>query len=591
MSRARTRRRKKAIERAQSTYSSFNASAQALIAQMKALQKSNSGVIYSPGLPLQPQPGVNPDGIPRQYSFPLAYNTSVVDRTHGRADIPPFEQLRYLAKMYSGITLPERVWLDMVPGLTLKIGLTPEMKAQGYDDKDFQDDIDTYRKFFEKPDKRLDYHSWLRKALRSQTQIDEVYVFKRRTRGGQLYALELVDGATMKPLLDDWGRIPEPPNFAYQQYLWGGLPGDWFTIDDMLHYQESPQDDSPFGFSRVERFIMEVNQALRKKQRDLAMFTEGNIPPGIMEVPEGSNWTPDDIAKFQKLWNSLKAGNPAEQVRMQFTQPGMKYIKLDNGEILTDFDYFLYKISCGCYGISLADIGFVEDIHKSSDKGQQNMMYRRTLQPVVMMYAKLFFTDVIHNDFNDQRFEASFQGYEEEEDRAQLATAYKEFAGFGAIAPSDVAHLMGFPDVPKTGPFIMGKDGPIFLADYEEGSPLRKVQQDAQMAGMQLAAQNPEGDTEQESANSTEKDSEDGTQPKEDANSRKQTGERARISELRRWRTCALHDVERGRRVRAFESAVIPVQDFNRIRAELERCTTGEEVKAVFRTVQEETVT
>ena len=611
-----SRAKRKKIQRAKSPMGnmpSYNASnIQQKIATMLAQAQSGpNNILYSPGIPLPTQPGVNPDGVPRQWSFPIAINTSGVDRTMGMVDVPSFKQLRMLSKMYSGITLPERVWLDMVHGLKLTIGLRPELKAQGMNDSDtdIQKSISKILTFFEEPDKKHDLHSWIKMMIRDQTQIDEMYLYKRRTRGGDLYALEVIAGDYIKPLLDDWGRIPEPPLGAYQQFPWG-IPGEIYTTDEMIHYQETPQSDMPYGFGRVERFMMEVNQALRKKKRDLAMFTEGNIPTGIMEVPAESVWTPDQIESYEQLWNALIAGNVQQQVRIKFTQPGMKYVPTDKGDILTDFDYFLYKVSCGVYGISLADIGFVEDIHKSSDQGQQNMMYRRTLYPIVTVYAHNIITSIIKDEFHEDRLEANFTGYEEEEDFNTQATGFQVLANIGAIAPSDIAHKMGLPDVPKTGPFLMTKDGPIFLKDYEEGSQVRTLQQQSQVAGLQFAADNPggppqpqEGDTEDDSDSQQSKKGkasgekggkndklDSGDKEKEDSKSGKNEGKKEGIgkgAELKRWRTCALHDIERGKSIRVFESDVIPILEQSTIRVALERCQSTEEVKAVFKSALE----
>ncbi len=705
MSRAAKRKRK--IERAKQPMGNMpsysNNAIQQQIAQLIAKTQSGpNNILYSPGIPLQTQPGVNPDERPRQWSFPIAINTSGVNRSLGNPDIPSFQQLRMLSKMYSGITLPERVWLDMVHGLKLTIGLRPELKAEGMNDSDpeIQKKISEILTFFERPDRRHDLHSWLKMMIRDQTQIDEMYLYKRRNRDGSLCALEVVDGSTMKPLLDDWGRIPEPPLAAYQQFPWG-LPGqqyvaeggETFSTADMIHYQETPQTDSPYGFGRVERFMMEVNQALRKKKRDLAMFTEGNIPTGIMEVPAESVWTPDQIEVYEQLWNALIAGNVQQQVRIKFTQPGMKYVPTDKGDILTDFDYFLYKVSCGVYGISLADIGFVEDIHKSSDQGQQNMMYRRTLFPIVSVYAHNIITSIIRDEFHEDRLEASFVGYEEEEDFNTQAQGFQILANIGAISPSDIAHKMGLPDVPKTGPFILGKDGPIWLKDYEEGSQLRTLQQQSQVAGLQFAAQNPGGPPQpqegEESDSSAPKGKEDknsgGQKPKDDKPSSggekaqgdklgegkaKATGDskgdgakdasasntskkddtkkelkravdaalegkpnnaierweeihgretdlradvhgdtaredaelpisssphrdgthdkedNSKRAELRRWRTRAMSDIERGRSIRPFESDILTLGERTHIQTALERAASAEHVKEIFRAAQ-----
>lgn len=464
--------------------------------------------MFSPGTPLPTQPGVNKGGLPNQFKFPIAYNTYNPDRTLGKPDIPSFQQLRQVAMLYSGVTLCERAWFDMVPRMQLKINLHPDYVAQGYEEKDFQQEISYFRKWFEKPDGRRDIHTWLRMALREQTQIDELYLYKHRTKGGKLLGLHVVAGDTMKPLLNDWGDIPlpdDPEPYAYQQYPWG-IPGAMYTTDMMVHYQESPAADTPYGQSRVERIIMEVNQALRKKRRDLAMFTEGNIPQGLMEVPEAPQWTPDIIDAYEQSWNALIAGNPQQQVRVKFTQPGMKYVKTDSGEIMTDFDLFLLNIATGCYGMSLQDLSFTGDIHKSSGDSQQNVLYRRTIGPLAMVYGMIL-TDVMHTDFEPQykgnMFIVTFGGFEEAEDLGAMATAYSALTSAGILGLTNAGKLMKLPEdpnAPHIGRIIITKDGPIFLDDMASDK-MRNAAMQAKMAGYAMAtnppetAQNDKGDT------------------------------------------------------------------------------------------------
>jgi len=456
--------------------------------------------MFSPGNPLQPQPGVDKAGKPVQYQFPIAYNSFPIDRSQGKPDIPSFQQLRTVARLYSGITLCERNWFDMVPRMQLKVSLHPDYVAQGYEEKDYQKEISYFRKWFEKPDGRRDIHTWLRMALREQTQIDELYLYKHRTRGGKLLGLHIVAGDTMKPLLNDWGDIPLPDDpaggWAYQQYPWG-IPGMLYRMDQMVHYQESPAAESPYGQGRVERIIMEVNQALRKKKRDLAMFTEGNIPSGLMEVPDGLNWTPDQIDAYEQSWNALIAGNAQQQARMKFTMPGMKYIRLDNGEVLTDYDMFLLTIAAGCYGMSLQDLAFTGDIHKSASDAQQNVLYRRTIGPLALVYGWIL-TDCMHNDFDPglhgEMFIASFGGFEEAEDFGAMATAYRTLTDGGILGLTNAAKSMKLPedpDAPHIGRVFMSKDGPIFLDDMAN-EKVRAAALKAKMAGFELAANPPD---------------------------------------------------------------------------------------------------
>jgi hypothetical protein len=179
---------------------------------------------------------------------------------------------------------------------------------------------------------------------------------------------------------------------------------------------------------------------------------------------------------------------------------------------------------------------------------------------------------------------------------------------------------MGLPDVPKTGPFILSKTGPIFLADLEEGSDLRQAQSDSQLAGLQFAAQNPggppqpqEGDenTEDEEDQSTGKSQKNGSQSSKSGQKGKNTdkaddnGKDAKSNltraadsgeqednqliedDYRKWRMCALSDIKRGRSIRYFSSVIIPEEVHTHITRELERATSPDEVRAIFRVAQE----
>lgn len=542
---------------------------------------------FAPGAPLEPIKGVTPAAGPRQWAYPIGINLNNVDRTLGIAGIPTFEQLRTLAMSYSGIGLAERTWCDLIPRMELQVTLRKHLKAQGMDDKDFQPEITKYKKRFEKPDGQDDYHEWLRKAIADQTQVDGLVVYKRRTRGGQLFGLDLVDPATIKPLLDERGRIPIPPYPAYQQYPYG-VPGEFYRTDEMIYYRESPRTFTPYGFSRVERIMTIVNQALRKQQKDLARFTEGNIPSGIMEVPDTSTWTPDQIDSYEQLWNALIAGNAQQQVRVKFTQPGFKYQQLDPDDIMTEFDQFLFNVTLGCYGLSMADVGFTQDIHKSADEGQENMLYRRTLDPIAIAYGRIL-TSVIADDFHDDRFCVTFGGFDEKEDLQTQVAAYSQAIQYGMIAPSDAAARMNWPDVPKTGPLIITQAPITPLASFELGTPARKAQDAAGMATLKQMMNPPQpGDAHPGQDQ----------QEEEDAPSRFTSAELVRLTQsvasqsgvsddYRRWRSRALDDVKASRAMRPFTSTLIPEQIHAHISEALLGCQTQDEVREVFRGVKE----
>src|SRR5262249_12705981 len=44
--------------------------------------------LFSPGVPLPPQPTVNPNGLPVQFHYPIGYNTFAPDPTLGDSELP-----------------------------------------------------------------------------------------------------------------------------------------------------------------------------------------------------------------------------------------------------------------------------------------------------------------------------------------------------------------------------------------------------------------------------------------------------------------------------------------------------------------------
>jgi hypothetical protein len=124
-----------------------------------------------------------------------------------------FEQLRNLAALFDGIQLCERVYFDVIGRLELRV--LPRMDAldesEDANAPRFREPARRIEALLESPDRAQDLRSWLIAFVRDLLELDAVAVYTRRTRGGDLYALELVDGSTIKPLIDASGHAPRPP--------------------------------------------------------------------------------------------------------------------------------------------------------------------------------------------------------------------------------------------------------------------------------------------------------------------------------------------------------------------------------------------
>src|SRR6185437_15912818 len=160
--------------------------------------------------------------------------------------------------------------------------------------------------FWERPDGERPFGTWLRELMEDLLVLDAPALELRRNRGGSLIALDVVDGATIKVLIDETGRRPRPPAPAYEQVI-HGRPWKLLSADDLLYLPRNPRPHKAYGFGPVEQIVMTVNIGLRRQVMQLQHFTEGNVPPGLLNAPDG--WNVEQISQFQEWFDSVLAGN------------------------------------------------------------------------------------------------------------------------------------------------------------------------------------------------------------------------------------------------------------------------------------------
>ena len=398
--------------------------------------------IFPPGEPLPPTAGfAGPEGAPRQWAYPVGFNIYQRPRAEEQTS---FQALRNLAAMYDGIQLCERVYFDVLarlePVVVPRAGaLEPGENASG---QRWREPIRRVEAFLESPDRVQDLRSWLIAFVRDLLEIDAVAVYTRRTRGGGLHALELVAGETVKPLIDDGGRAPRPPAPAYQQFLYG-VPAGQYTLDELDYIRETARTDSVYGISRIERIILRVNQALRKQDFDLARFTDGSTPLGIIEPPESLPWTPDQLETFERTFNGLLAGNNQLRVRARVLPPGASWHALSGDDPLVQFDRFLLNVTVAAFGLTMDELGFTDSSNRSVGQSQESVVYRRAVAPIAALAAG-FLTRKVRR-WIDPRLTVSFGGIEEPEDFALRADAYAKLIPLGVLSPALAARLLNLP--------------------------------------------------------------------------------------------------------------------------------------------------
>lgn len=312
--------------------------------------------LRSPGTPMQ---AVEPPGSPpSQFDYPYGYNIT----SSPRADEPiTFAQLRELADGYDLLRLAIEKRKNQIEALDWNV--VPINKK----DPQQQRISNEVYQFLKRPDKVMSFGRWLRALVEDILVIDAPAISVRRTRGGGVYSLDLVDGATIKRNLDETGRTPLPPYPAYQQIL-SGLPAIDLRTDELLYMPRNQRTHKVYGYGNVEQIVMTVNIAIRRQLYQLGYYTEGNIPEAFISCPE--SWGLQQVLEFQAYWDSLFNQNANMRRRARFIPNGTTPTFSKENPIKDQYDEWLARIVSYC--LDLPPTSLVKETNRATAETTQD---------------------------------------------------------------------------------------------------------------------------------------------------------------------------------------------------------------------------
>lgn len=383
------------------------------------------GSWFGPQQPMQPE-AQQTQG--RQLDYPVGYNIRISPRSDENIS---FEQLRALADAYDLLRLVIETRKDQIAKFDWSIKAKEGRTVSQARLKELTD-------FYQKPDREHDWDEWLRALLEDMLVIDAATLYPRKTLGGQLYALELVDGATIKRVIDDDGRTPPPPSPAYQQIL-KGIPASDYTYDELIYRPRNVRSNKIYGYSPVEQIIITVNTAIRRQLHQLQYYTEGNVPEMIFALP--AEWNVDQVKTWQEWWDSLLSGDTAQRRHARFVPGGKDFsaIMTKEGALKDEMDEWLARIVC--YAFSVSPTPFVKQMNRATAQTAHMAALQEGLIPI-QSWVKRGRDYELATYHHEPDAEFCFVT-DEEEDPLQQAQVHKIYLEEGTLTDDEVREDLG----------------------------------------------------------------------------------------------------------------------------------------------------
>lgn len=344
-------------------------------------------VPFGPGNPIIPG-AINPINPatgrpePRRYEYQVAQNINIVPTR-----LVPFSTLRAAGDSIDILRRCIEVTKSKMNGLDFDIVLGADasekiaaeaggdhVRAMAKAREKYTDEINRLREFWENPDKANGYtwQDWINIAIEDILVIDALAIYPQPTVGGDLYGFQILDGSTIKPLIDDRGMRPMPPNAAFQQILYGFPRSEFsateedpkadgeFTADQLAYMVRNRRSTTVYGFSPVERALPLADIYLRRQQWIRAEYTDGVLPELMFTTDEDWGTNPDLLLAYERILNDDLAGQTEQRKRARLLPKGLSPIVNEGyGEKFKDtLDDYLITSICGHFGVQPAEIGF-----------------------------------------------------------------------------------------------------------------------------------------------------------------------------------------------------------------------------------------
>ena len=308
---------------------------------------------FGPQQPLAPQ--APPEVKGRQFDYQFGVNLSYTPRSTGGI---AFAELRALADALPLLRAVIETRKDQIAALNYTVRARDPSNAAGAAAR-----TEAALAFLARPDRRHSFATWLRMLLEDMLVVDAACLYPRLDRAGRLYSLDVIDGATITPLIGEDGRAPASPDPAYQQIL-HGVPAADFSADELIYLPRNVRAHKLYGFSPVEQVAFTINISLRRDAATLDYYRAGSTPDAFATLPR--EWTVDQIRAFQDYFDALMSGNSARRRMTKFMPADFRLIEARQPPLKDQYDEWLARLIC--YAFSVPASAFVSQVNRATSE-------------------------------------------------------------------------------------------------------------------------------------------------------------------------------------------------------------------------------
>ena len=353
-----------------------------------------------------------------------------------------FQQLRNLSLANNLV----RNCINRIKHTVIKVDWSVAPKDTKVDPEVYQEEIDYVTKLLNYPNPQDSNRDLLSKIVEDILVIDQGVLEKVRNMRGELINLYPVDGATIRPNIDEYGLLAKPAYYQYlEQTATGVEPDAEFDEQDLVIFQINPQVQNGrvgYGLSPVEAIIQTVVTTLQASIYNESLFNSKQLPPFIANLPKVSK---EDLMNFkfqfmksveEDIWTTAFVNTENLDIKpLRPSNQDMQFAQLNE---------WLAKIIFSAFELSGQNFGMTMDINRATSESQERLEQgaHNVIDEVQDRINRCVVAELAQTNSRFDEVEFKFDSVNKQDEKAKADIA-QIYLTNGVVSPNEVRHDMG----------------------------------------------------------------------------------------------------------------------------------------------------
>ena len=322
---------------------------------------------------------------------------------------------------------------------------------------------------FERPNPSAEssFRALLDTIIDSLTLYDSAALIKNPTTNGILAELYTVPGDGIRIYRCPDRSTPQPPEIAYDWYEDAVVKANFNNLE--LVYVRMNPASTGYGTSPILVILRKMVGSMYGDQYINEGFSNSNIPNFVFDL--GPDVSQEERDMVETEWENKVSKGQRRGIFIGSKEGVKGFIPLTTGtnkdQMVLELLKYWANVKCAAYGLSLNDIGFTEDLHRTTSETQADLTQSRGVHSMATTIQSFLNSEVLkgrlwvrddpmdtmslagHSEwcfpFRDVKFEFIKDEREEKLEDAQRA---ESLVGSGILTINEVRHELKLPPRP-----------------------------------------------------------------------------------------------------------------------------------------------